>query len=81
MAKWGNLSLIRNGIVWFSDYKNPLGLYFHKPRIYPQGLSEKLCGRDVRKSDLARAQAPRDGKGRQKTRLKPRRMPPLEMPG
>ena len=76
MAKWGNLSLIRNGIVWFSDYKNPLRLYSHKPRIYPQGLSEKLCGRACQQT-----WAPRESKGRQKTRLKPRRMPPLEMPG
>ncbi len=40
---------------------------------YARGTSESLT--------LARAQAPRESKGRQKTRLKPRRMPPLEMPG
>lgn len=44
MAKWGNVSLIRNRIVWFSDYKNPLRLYSHKPRIYPQGYLKNYAG-------------------------------------
>lgn len=45
------------GIVWFSDYENPLGLYSHKPRIYPQGLSEKLCGRACKQTWVSRERA------------------------
>ncbi len=81
--------LNNNGIcVVFGLRKIPWD-YIPTNREYtPRGYLKNYAGGPVsRPGSLAKGRAcqktwvPRESKGRQKTRLKPRRMPPLEMPG